>query len=301
MPELPEVESYRQVATRAVGRRIVAVDSPDAWFLKGGTTAEDLDATLVGGRFTAARRIGKLLLLDVDGDASGSGAPSKDAHPVVGIRFGMTGTLLVDGIDDASCRAAVAKLRAALQPFGAEVPATVPTVANAMPFMPLYAIRSPSGERWVPVHGMLPFSRVDAFRTELSAYYAQHESEMKRLKIRYGAMFMTVGTNAFLYEPVFYWQDDYTITQRRLMPDGYAETLPQYAANPEGRELVDRMKHGIADIFQRHGAAHLQIGKFYPYMRGRDPHTAKLLRDLKTTVENRLKVKQHSLRNRVLS
>ncbi len=100
MPELPEVESYRQVATRAVGRRIVAVDSPDAWFLKGGTTAEDLDATLVGGRFTAARRIGKLLLLDVDGDASGSGAPSKDAHPVVGIRFGMTGTLLVDGIDD---------------------------------------------------------------------------------------------------------------------------------------------------------------------------------------------------------
>jgi FAD/FMN-containing dehydrogenase len=71
---------------------------------------------------------------------------------------------VVDGIDDASCRAAVAKLRAALQPFGAEVPATVPTVANAMPFMPLYAIRSPSGERWVPVHGMLPFSRVDAFR-----------------------------------------------------------------------------------------------------------------------------------------
>jgi hypothetical protein len=202
---------------------------------------------------------------------------------------------VIDGIDDASCRAAVAKLRAALQPFGAEVPATVPTVANAMPFMPLYAIRSPSGERWVPVHGMLPFSRVDAFRTELSAYYAEHESEMKRLKIRYGAMFMTVGTNAFLYEPVFYWQDDYTITQRRLMPDGYADTLPQYAANPEGRALVDHMKHGIADIFQRHGAAHLQIGKFYPYMRGRDPHTAKLLRDLKALVDPQRRLNPGSL------
>lgn len=202
---------------------------------------------------------------------------------------------VVDGIDDASCRAAVAKLRAALQPFGAEVPATVPTVAHAMPFMPLYAIRSPIGERWVPVHGMLPFSRVDAFRAELSAYYAQHESEMKRLKIRYGAMFMTVGTNAFLYEPVFYWQDDYTITQKRLMPDGYADTLPQYAANPEGRALVDRMKHGIADIFQRHGAAHLQIGKFYPYMRGRDPHTAKLLRDLKALVDPKRRLNPGSL------
>ena len=202
---------------------------------------------------------------------------------------------VVDGIDDASCRAAVAKLRAALQNFGAEVPSTVPTVANAMPFMPLYAIRSPSGERWVPVHGMLPFSRVDAFRAELAAFYAQHESEMKRLKIRYGAMFMTVGTNAFLYEPVFYWQDDYTVTQRRLMPDGYADTLPQYAANPEGRALVDRMKQGIADIFQNHGAAHLQIGKFYPYMRGRDPNTAKLLRDLKSLVDPRRRINPGSL------
>lgn len=202
---------------------------------------------------------------------------------------------VVDGFDDATCRAAVAKLRAALQPFGAEVPATVPTIANAMPFMPLYAIRSPSGERWVPVHGMLAFSRVDAFRKELSDYYVQFESEMKRLKIRYGAMFMTVGTNAFLYEPVFYWQDDYTVTQRRLMPDGYADSLPQYAANPEGRALVERMKVGLADIFQRHGAAHLQIGKFYPYMRGRDPHTAKLLRDLKSLVDPQRRLNPGSL------
>jgi len=202
---------------------------------------------------------------------------------------------VIDGIDDASCRAAVAKLRAAVQPFGAEVPATVPTVANAMPFMPLYAIRSPSGERWVPVHGLLPFSRVEGFRAELAAYYAENAVELARLKVRYGAMFMTVGTNAFLYEPVFYWQDDYTITQRRLMPEGYADTLPQYAANPEGRALVDRMKHGIADIFQRHGATHLQIGKFYPYMRGRDPQTAKLIRDIKSLVDPRRRLNPGSL------
>ena len=67
---------------------------------------------------------------------------------------------IVDGLDDASCRAAVARLRSVLQPYGAEVPATVPTVANAMPFMPLYNVRSPLGERWVPIHGLLPFSRV---------------------------------------------------------------------------------------------------------------------------------------------
>jgi FAD/FMN-containing dehydrogenase len=202
---------------------------------------------------------------------------------------------LVDGLDDASCRSAVARLRAVLQPHGAEVPATVPTVANAMPFMPLYNVRSPLGERWVPVHGLLPFSRVAAFREELTAYYAQHAEEMKRLRVRHGAMFMTVGTNAFLYEPVFYWADVTNITQERLMPEGYAATLPTFDDNPEGRALVDRMKHGIADLFQRHGAAHLQIGKFYPYMRGRDPGTAGLVRDLKRLVDPQRRLNPGSL------
>jgi FAD/FMN-containing dehydrogenase len=196
-----------------------------------------------------------------------------------------SGHWIVDGIDDAACRSAVAKLRKALQPHGAEVPATVPTVANAMPFMPLYNVRSPLGERWVPVHGILPFSRVEAFRKDLSAYYEKYEERMQALKVRWGAMFMTVGTNAFLYEPVFYWHDVTNITQERLLPAGYLETLPKFAENLEGRKLVDEMKHGIADLFHRHGAAHLQIGKFYPYMRGRDPQTAQLLRDLKHLVD----------------
>lgn len=192
---------------------------------------------------------------------------------------------IVDGIDDAACRSAVARLRAAIQPHGAEVPATVPTVANAMPFMPLYNVRSPLGERWVPVHGVLPFSRVDAFRKDLSSYYAQYAADMRRLKIRYGAMFMTISTNAFLYEPVFYWEDGLNITQERLMPEGYAASLPQFADNPEGRALVDQMKHGIADIFLEHGAAHFQIGKFYPFLRGREPSNAKLVRELKQLLD----------------
>ena len=87
MPELVEVERYRALAAQALGRVIASVDSPDPWFLKGAASAGLLEATLVGGRFVAARRIGKLLLLDVDDG------------PTVGIRFGMTGTLLVDGAD----------------------------------------------------------------------------------------------------------------------------------------------------------------------------------------------------------
>lgn len=90
MPELPEVEAYRRLAEeRAIDRAIVAVDAPDPWYLKGGLVSSAVADALVGRRITAVRRLGKLLLLDTD---AGRG-------PVVGMRFGMTGRLIVDDHD----------------------------------------------------------------------------------------------------------------------------------------------------------------------------------------------------------
>ena len=79
-----EVEYYRRVAERTVGRTVAKVVAPDDWYLKGGTTARALRAALTGQEITGTRRVGKLLLLDTDG-------------PTLGLRFGMTGRLLVDG------------------------------------------------------------------------------------------------------------------------------------------------------------------------------------------------------------
>lgn len=81
MPECLEVELYRQVAELAVGREVSSL-SADALVRRG--SAVDPRQALAGRRITQARRRGKLLLLDTDG-------------PVLGIRFGMTGALIVDG------------------------------------------------------------------------------------------------------------------------------------------------------------------------------------------------------------
>jgi len=85
MPEMLEVETYRRLAEAALHRTIVEVDAPDPWFLKGGATADVVVGAVLGRRFVEARRRGKLLLLDL---ADG---------PTLGIRFGMTGVLEVDG------------------------------------------------------------------------------------------------------------------------------------------------------------------------------------------------------------
>ena len=102
MPELIEVEYYRRLAESAVDRSVAGVDAPDDWFLKGDTTAGELAAVLTGNRLVGARRIGKLLLLDTDDG------------PVLGLRFGMTGRLLVDdraGIEEMAYSSARAEPR----------------------------------------------------------------------------------------------------------------------------------------------------------------------------------------------
>lgn len=87
MPELAEVEAYRRLADdRALERPIAAVVATDAWYLKGGLTAAALTPLLVGRRLVSTDRRGKLLLL-----ATSSGGPT------LGLRFGMSGRLIVDG------------------------------------------------------------------------------------------------------------------------------------------------------------------------------------------------------------
>ena len=57
----------------------------DSRYGRGGTTPSRLRAVLAGRTFVGARRRGKLMLLDTDGG------------PTLGVRFGMTGGLVVDG------------------------------------------------------------------------------------------------------------------------------------------------------------------------------------------------------------
>ena len=86
MPELLEVEVYRRLADKAVGRTVEAVEVPDSWFLKGGITPAQVVGAVQGATIQGTGRIGKLLTVDL--------GPQR---PELGLRFGMTGRLAVDG------------------------------------------------------------------------------------------------------------------------------------------------------------------------------------------------------------
>jgi formamidopyrimidine-DNA glycosylase len=97
VPELPEVEGYRTLAEeRALRRPIRSVASPDLWYLKRGLDPEGVSSALAGRQFHRARRRGKLLLLDVG--PPDCGPTVEEPESVLGVHFGMSGRLIVDGL-----------------------------------------------------------------------------------------------------------------------------------------------------------------------------------------------------------
>lgn len=82
MPEGVEIEIYRRAAEAVVGKTISSIDASDTWFLKGDTSAGSLGDVMVGARVEEVGRIGKLMLLEL-------------STGTIGMRFGMTGRLLV--------------------------------------------------------------------------------------------------------------------------------------------------------------------------------------------------------------
>lgn len=88
VPELPEVEAYRRLAAEAAGRTVAAVEVHDRRFLRHRTSMATV-TSLSGLVLTAARRRGKLLVLDL--------GPTLPAGRRLGLHFGMAGRLLLDG------------------------------------------------------------------------------------------------------------------------------------------------------------------------------------------------------------
>ena len=191
----------------------------------------------------------------------------------------------IDGYSHAEVAHKLASVRKAVAMHGTEIANTMPTVLMAMPFIPLYPILGPQGQRWVPMHGIMPFSKLIAFNDKLDLLYASYADRMLAAKVEKAAMFTSISTTGFLFEPVFYWEDDRTVFHKRYLPQEYLDVLPEYPANPEGRALVAEMKDAIQDVFTEFGAVHMQLGKAYPYMRGRESQSTALIRQIKTELD----------------
>jgi FAD/FMN-containing dehydrogenase len=192
--------------------------------------------------------------------------------------------VIVEGVSRAEVNAKLGRLRR-LTAAGHEIANTMPTVVRGMPFAPLFNTLGPKGERWVPLHGVIPHSKVIVFHEALNALYADRAADMKRLGIWTGGMFATVNTSGFLYEIALYWPGPQTDYHRAAVPADYLATLPTYADDPEVGVFVGALKQDITALFGQFGAVHFQLGKTYPYAAGLAPETLAVLKAIKTAVD----------------
>ena len=192
---------------------------------------------------------------------------------------------VVEGYSTSEVKSKLAQTRKVASPYGTEIANTIPTVLGAMPFMPLYPILGPQGERWVPMHGLLSFSKMQEMHNRLMNLYAEKQDEMDKCSVFAGAMYMTYSTHSFLYEVALYWQDDRTIYHKLFLDQDYLDMLSTYPENKEGRALVAEIRSSIQEIYSELGAVHFQVGKSYPYQKGRQPLAADALKAIKKSLD----------------
>jgi FAD/FMN-containing dehydrogenase len=172
---------------------------------------------------------------------------------------------IVEGADRYSVNAAMRRLREALDGHGSEVANSVPTVIRNQPFAKMFNVVGPKGERWVPVHGVLPNSAVMAFHEDLQALLQRHQDSLQRHGVWTGAMFESVGPGAFMYEVGIYWPDALGSYHDMTLSPALRARLPVHGENLEARAWVTAFKKELVALYDAHGATHFQLGKVYPY------------------------------------
>lgn len=179
--------------------------------------------------------------------------------------------LVIEGDSRAAVAARVDAARRAVGSAAREIDASIPKVLRAQPFAPPNAILGPGGERWVPVHGVVPHSRAAAAQAALDRAIALERATLDRHRITIGFLYTTLAQQGLLIEPVFYWPDSHTEYHRRVVEPEFRRKAGEPADAPAARAEVARLKRLLADTLRAEGAVHFQIGKFYRWRDGRDP------------------------------
>jgi FAD/FMN-containing dehydrogenase len=191
-----------------------------------------------------------------------------------------------EGRSEAAVSADLAAARAiAKQCGGREIENTIPKVTRANPFGPLNAVIGPHGERWAPVHGILPHSRAGAAWADIDVYFATMAREFEEMGVSTGCLITTLSTNAFLIEPVFYWPEALEPLHKSTVEPSMLKKVTEFPSNPDATRLVARARQRVADIFLAHGASHFQIAKTYPFREGRKDAAWALLESLKSALD----------------
>jgi len=142
-----------------------------------------------------------------------------------------------------------------------EIDNVVPKTLRAKPYS-IRGLVGPDGERWVPVHGVLPLSRARECMSDLLSHLKSQGEALQRAGVKAQWLCSAAGPYVTL-EPMFYWRDALDPIQLAHLSERNRARFANFPENLPARELVRRLRAELREVFGRHGAVHAQIGRFY--------------------------------------
>ncbi|MEP2987866.1 MAG: FAD-binding oxidoreductase [Parasphingorhabdus sp.] len=168
---------------------------------------------------------------------------------------------------------------------GAETENTIPKIIRANPFGPLNGVLGPDGERWAPVHGLLPHSRAKDCYEAILALFDKHREKMDEMGLHEGTLIAAVGGSGIIIEPCIYWPDARNPVIEDTIESSHIAKLPVLDANGEAWKFAQQIKQELVSLFYHHGAVHFQIGRTYRHNDSLDDRARILLDGIKTNVD----------------
>lgn len=193
---------------------------------------------------------------------------------------------VVEGHSDVEVKAKTKTLEeVAIKHGGKTIENSIPKIVRANPFGPLNTILGPEGERWAPIHGIVPMGDAVKCARDIDDMFSLMAPEFEANGIYTGALFTTLSTNGFLIEPVFYWPEEIFSIHEETIDASILKRMKRHDRNPEATAVVEKSRQNILDIFTKYGAVHFQIGRTYPYAKNMSQETMAVLEMIKSGLD----------------
>ena len=191
--------------------------------------------------------------------------------------------MTVEAASSAIAEAQLDLARAVCRQAGREIDNVIPKTMRAKPYS-VRGLVGPDGERWVPIHGILPLTRAAACMNALLVKLDAESAALAAAGISLSWMISSSGAYITI-EPMFYWKDRLDAIQLAYLSERNRVRFGGAADNLPARALVRRLRDELRDIMRAHAAEHAQLGRFYPYLPLLEPGAQALATRIKDALD----------------
>ena len=168
---------------------------------------------------------------------------------------------------------------------GSKIESSIPKILRSNPFTPLNNVIGPKGERWMPIHTIVPHSKSHEAMKKIAKLLENNQLELDENKIGVGFLYTVISNNGFVIEPVFLTPDSIDEIHREIVEDNVLKNIECFEDNLDARELTLRLRAELLRLFEDIGGVHMQIGKSYDFKRGLRGEVWSLIKNIKDIMD----------------